>query len=138
MDEHDLRGAEQALGDRKRADRVVGRVGDREVVGDHHHVTARDQELHGRLRRRRAARDGAHLHVVGEDRALEAKLFTQQLHGRGRKVGGSMRVDGGIEQMAEEHEVRGVRDGRRERRQVAGANRGQGFLDPWQAGLRAH
>ncbi|TMD10834.1 MAG: carbonic anhydrase [Chloroflexi bacterium] len=82
---YDVRARQAARLDRI-LDRVVGRVCDREVVGDHHHVSAGDQKLDRGVRGGRARGDRAHLHVVGKDGALEAELSPKHLHRRGREV----------------------------------------------------
>src|SRR5437016_1001322 len=85
------------------------------MVGDHDHVTAGDQKLDRRLRSRRAGGDRAHLHIVGEDRALEAKVRPEQGHRGRRQVSGTLRIQGGKEEMAEQHEISSVSDGGRSR-----------------------
>jgi len=107
------------------------------MVGDHDHVTAGDQKLDCRLRSRRAGGDRAHLHIVGEDRALEAKVRPEQGHRGRRQVSGTLRIQCGKEEMAEQHEISSVSDGGLERRQVAGLDGGEALVNAWQLGLRS-
>jgi len=46
----------------------------------------------------------------GKNRALEAEVGTQQVHRRRRQIGGALRVESRIEEMAQKHEVGSVRD----------------------------
>src|SRR2546421_509274 len=64
--------------------RRVGRVGDRDVARDDHHVAAVFEEANGRRRRRILGTKRLQLQVVRDDHPLVAEPLTQQVQHRSR------------------------------------------------------